>query len=238
MKGEKMDTIKVLLADDHPAVRAGLRTMLEGVPDIEVVAEACNGLEAVEGVARYSPQVALVDLRMPKLDGLQATRQIHHQYPATAVVILTIDDNDARALEAVQAGARGYLLKDASREVIIYTIRAVGRGGALLRSELLPRASTSLTHVATEQRERFQGLVGPLERLTPREREVLYQVVQGHSNKAIAQALVISEDTVKKHVQSLMGKLEATSRTQLAVMAVQYGRMRYEPELVELGVTN
>ncbi len=123
-----MDKIKVLLVDDHPVVREGLRTMLAKTPDIEVVAEASDGFEAIDKVSKYQPQVVLMDLRMPNLDGLEATRRIKSQLPSVSVIVLTIYDNDNYVMDAVRAGAGGYLLKDASEDLLIHTIRAVHSG--------------------------------------------------------------------------------------------------------------
>jgi len=218
-----MDKIRVLLVDDHPVVREGLRTMLATTPDIEVIAEASDGLEAVEKAKELRPHVVLMDLRMPNLDGLEATRRIKSQLASTLVIVLTIYDNDAYIVDAVRAGAGGYLLKDASKDLLIHTIRAVNSGGMLIKTSLLREAMLSLADATVDQsKERHIGATAP-NHLTPRERDVLHLVVEGRSNKEIGRALCISEDTVKKRVQTILSKLGVSDRTQAAVKAVRVG---------------
>ncbi len=218
-----MNKIKVLLADDHPVVREGLRTMLATTEDIEVVAEAGDGFEAVEKVNAHQPHVVLMDLRMPNMDGLEATRRIKSHLPLVSVIVLTVYDNDAYVIDAIRAGASGYLLKDASQELLTHTIRAVNSGGTLIKTSLWREAFTNLADATGAQlKEKLvDGIT--LDELTSRELEVLRLVVQGQSNKEIGQALFISEDTVKKHVQTIMSKLGASDRTQAAVKAVRAG---------------
>ena len=216
-----MDKIKVLLVDDHPVVREGLRTMLATAADIEVVAEASDGLEAIEKVNEYQPHLVLMDLRMPNLDGLEATRRIKSQLASTSVIVLTVYDNDAYIVDAVKAGAGGYLLKDASRDLLIHTIRAVNSGGTLIKTSLLRQAILSATVTAGKGTKGEHSSVTPSNDLTPREREVLRLIVHGQSNKEIGRTLSISEDTAKKHVQSILAKLGVSDRTQAAVKAVR-----------------
>ena len=221
-----MEKIKVLLADDHPVVREGLRTMLSTAADIEVVAEACDGLEAIEKVNESCPDVVLMDLRMPNLDGLEATRRIKSQSSSPAIIILTICDNDAYIVDAVRAGAVGYLLKDASRDLLIHAIHAATSGGMLVKTSLLREAMLNLAGAAAAGQPKGKGTsadAAKLEELTRREREVLRLVVLGRSNKEIGQELSISEDTAKKHVQTIMLKLGVSDRTQAAVKAVRAG---------------
>jgi len=218
-----MDKIKVVLVDDHPVVREGLRTMLSTVPDIEVVAEAGDGLEALEKANEHRPHVVLMDLRMPNLDGIEATRRIKSQLPSTSVIVLTIYDNDAYVVDAVRAGAGGYLLKDASKDLLIHTIRAVNSGGMLIKTSLLREAMLSLSDTAGDRLKEKPGESTALDELTPRERDVLRLLIRGRSNKEIGQALSISEDTAKKHVQTIMLKLGVSDRTQAAVKAVRAG---------------
>ena len=224
-----MEKIKVLLADDHPVVRAGLRTMLETVSDIEVVGEACDGLEAIDKVGECQPDVVLMDLRMPNMDGLEATKRIKSQLSSTAVIMLTICDNDAYIVDAVRAGAVGYLLKDTSRDLLIHAIRAVTSGGMLVKTCLLREAMLSLADAAGERSKSNPAGPSGLAGLTRRENDVIGLVVLGRSNKEIGQELSISEDTAKKHVQTIMLKLNVTDRTQAAVKAVRAERADHQP---------
>ena len=218
-----MDKIKVLLADDHPVVREGLRTMLATTPDIEVVAEASDGLDAIEKANEHQPHVILMDLRMPNLDGLEATRRIKSQLTSISVIVLTVYDNDAYIVDAVRAGASGYLLKDASRDLLVHTIRAVNSGGTLIKTSLLRQAILSTADATGDQsKEKHIDATAP-NSLTPRERDVLRLVIEGQSNKEIGRALSISEDTAKKHVQTILSKLGVSDRTQAAVKAVRAG---------------
>ena len=225
-----MDKIKVLLADDHPVVREGLRTMLSTAADIEVIAEASDGLEAIDKVSECHPEVVLMDLRMPNMDGLEATKRIRVQFPATAVIVLTIYDNDAYIVDAVKAGAVGYLLKDTSRDLLIHAIRAVTSGGMLVKTCLLREAMLSLANAAGDQNKSKSSGPANLDELTRREHDVLRLVVLGRSNKEIGQELSISEDTAKKHVQTIMLKMGVSDRTQAAVKAVRAGLIDHQPE--------
>jgi DNA-binding NarL/FixJ family response regulator len=197
--------------------------MLATAPDIEVVAEAGDGLEAVEKANEHRPHIILMDLRMPNLDGLEATRRIKSQLASTSVIVLTIYDNDAYIVDAVRAGAGGYLLKDASRDLLIHTIRAVNSGGMLIKTSLLREAMLSLADATGDQSKGKHTVAIAPNDLTPRERDVLQLVVQGQSNKEIGRTLSISEDTAKKHVQTILLKLGVSDRTQAAVKAVRAG---------------
>lgn len=218
-----MDKVKVLLADDHPVVREGLRAMLATAPDIEVVAEASDGLEAIDKANECHPDVVLMDLRMPGMDGLEATKRIRSQLSSTAVIVLTVYDNDAYIVDAVKAGAVGYLLKDTSRDLLINAIRSVTTGGMLIKTCLLREAMLSLANASDDQSKSKPAGRDSLDELTRREHEVLRQVVLGRSNKEIGQELCISEDTAKKHVQTIMLKMGVSDRTQAAVKAVRAG---------------
>lgn len=222
-----MEKIKVLLADDHPVVRDGLRTMLSTTPDIEVVAEAGDGFEALDKINEYHPHVVLMDIHMPNLDGLEATRRIKSQTTSTSVIVLTIYENEAYIVDAVRSGASGYLLKDASKELIIHTIRAVNSGGMLIKTSLLRAAFTSLAKANGVHFEDKPAKGAALDGLTEREQNVLGLVVQGQSNKEIGRTLHISADTAKKHMQTIMSKLEVSDRTQAAVKAVRTGLAQY-----------
>ena len=207
-----MGRIRALIVDDYPVVREGLRTMLSTDRTVQVVGEAADGAEAVAMVAEKKPDVVLMDIRMPNMDGVEATRQIKDKYPSTAVIVLTMYDSDAYVIDAVRAGASGYLLKDASRELLLHTIRTVSSGTTLIRTDLLFEAISSLIHPKQAFQETEVSTIQALEELTPREREVLQLVAEGHTNKEIGKELGITEDTVKKHMQSILAKLDTTNR--------------------------
>jgi NarL family two-component system response regulator LiaR len=216
-------TIKILIVDDHPVVRDGLTAVLETQPDFEVVGEAGDGQEAVSQVERLRPDVVLLDLDMPVLDGLGALQQIMKQQPGTKVIIFTVFDTDERILTAVQSGAQGYLLKgDAPRNEIFRAVRTVYEGGALLQpvvaGKLLRQVQTQTTPNGADQ--------SGVEDLTDREQDVLELIGQGMANKEIAQKLVISERTVKFHVSAILAKLGAGNRTEATRIAAQRGLIK------------
>jgi DNA-binding NarL/FixJ family response regulator len=217
------ETIKILIVDDHPVVRDGLNAILETQPDFEVIGEAGDGQEAVAQVERLRPDVVLLDLDMPGLDGLGALQQIMKQRPDTKVIIFTVFDTDERILTAVQAGAQGYLLKgDAPRNEIFRAVRTVYQGGALLQpvvaGKLLRQVQTQTASTGPDQSE--------VEELTEREQDVLELIGQGMANKEIAQKLVISERTVKFHVSAILAKLGAGNRTEATRIAAQRGLIK------------
>jgi DNA-binding NarL/FixJ family response regulator len=199
--------IRVLLADDHGLVRAGLQELLAAAPDIEVVGAAAGGLEAVELAARERPDVVLMDLSMPGLDGIGATRRIQEESPASEVVILTSFSDRERITDALDAGAVGYLLKDADPDELLRGVRAAAVG----ESPLSPKAARQL--IVSRRREAAPSGTA----LTEREREILRLLADGHPNKVIARTLGISEKTVKNHVSRIFQAIGVTDRTQAAL---------------------
>jgi DNA-binding NarL/FixJ family response regulator len=210
-------TTRVLVADDQSMVRAGFRMLLAGEDDIEVVAEASNGLEAIEKAARFGPTVVLMDIRMPELDGLEATRRILAADGDARILILTTFDLDEYVYEALRAGASGFVLKDDSPEQLIAAIRTVAAGDALLSPTVTRRVI-----------QKFAGMPRPapteeLDDLSERERDVFRLMVRGLSNAEIGQELFISETTVKTHVTHILAKLGLRDRVQAVVLAYQTG---------------
>ena len=222
-----MGKIRVLIVDDHPVVREGLHAMLSTDRNIEVVGEACDGAEALAIVEEKEPDVVLMDIRMPNLDGVQATRRIKSQSPSTAVIVLTMYDTDAYVVDAMRAGASGYLLKEASRALMLDTIRAVNSGATLIKTSLLSDAISSLVQSQKGRQGTVASSTEDVEQLTTREREVLKLAAVGYSNKDIAKELNITQDTVKKHIQSILGKLHASSRIHAAIQATRAGIIKY-----------
>jgi len=215
-------TIRVAIADDHAVVRQGLRTFLELQDDMEVVGEAVDGEEAVALVERTAPDVVLLDLVMPRVDGIEATRRIRDVAPATRILVLTSFADDHTVLPAVRAGAAGYLLKDVQPPDLARAIRTVHAGEALLA----PAVATMLVEqlAAEDGTDRTPGRQDEDRvHLTPRELEVLAELARGRANKAIAFELGVAERTVKTHVSNILGKLGFTDRTQAAVYAVEHG---------------
>jgi len=204
--------IRILIADDHPIVREGLTAVLETQPDFVIVGAVASGTQAVERAAELQPDVILLDLALPELDGVAALRQIRAADPAAHVIIFTAFDTDERILAAVQAGAQGYLLKGAPREELFQAIRVVYSGGSLLQPV-----------VAARLLRQFSGAAALPEQLTERELEVLRQLAKGCQNKEIATELWISERTVKFHVSAILAKLAVGNRTEAVSKAAQLG---------------
>lgn len=211
---------RMIIADDHELARAGLRTMLEGDRSLTLVGEATNGREAVALCQELRPDLALLDVRMPEMDGLAAARAIRLVCPQTRVLIVTTHENTDYLLAALKAGAAGYVLKDVTRQDLLSTIRRVLRGESVLSGEIASRALQRMT----DQQKNPTNMQA--ERLTPREREVLEQIVGGHTNRVIAQKLSLSVGTVKIHVEHIIAKLGVADRTQAAVRAVESGLLR------------
>jgi DNA-binding NarL/FixJ family response regulator len=209
--------IRVLVADDQAMVRAGFRMLLGGEPDIEVVAEASNGLEAVDKAARFDPAVVLMDIRMPELDGLEATRRILAADASARVLILTTFDLDEYVYEALRAGASGFVLKDDPPEQLIAAIHTVAAGDALLSPSITKRVIRQFTRIPRAEPSK------ELEELTARELEILRLIAAGLSNAEIGQELFIGETTVKTHVTHILQKLKLRDRVQAVVFAYQTG---------------
>ena len=210
-------TIRVLVADDQSMVRAGFRMLLAGEADIEVVAEASNGLEAVDKARRFSPTVVLMDIRMPELDGLEASRRILAADIGVRILILTTFDLDEYIYEALRAGASGFVLKDDPPEQLLAAVRTVAAGEALLSPAITKRV---IQHYTRAPRPRPPKT---LDDLTERELEVFRLVVRGLSNAEIGQELYISETTVKTHITHILQKLDLRDRVQAVVFAYQTG---------------
>jgi DNA-binding NarL/FixJ family response regulator len=210
-------TVNVLVADDQAMIRAGFRMLLKGEPDITVVAEAATGLEAVEKAARFSPTVVLMDIRMPELDGLEATRRILAADPHARILILTTFDLDEYIYEALSAGASGFVLKDDPPEQLLAAIRTVADGQALLSPAVTTRVIREFARIPRAEPPKEVG------ELTARELEVFRLVVAGLSNAEIARELFISDTTVKTHVTHVLQKLNLRDRVQAVVLAYQTG---------------
>ncbi|MCM3094323.1 MULTISPECIES: response regulator [unclassified Cytobacillus] len=208
--------IKVLIADDHHVVRRGLVFFLKTQPEIEIIGEVKNGLEAVEMLQKIQPDVILMDLDMPVMNGIEATRQIKLNYPDVKILILTSFSDQDHVIPAIEAGASGYQLKDIEPDILVQAIVQLMKG----ENQLHPKATSHLlTHLTNKNSTERQ----PLEELTKRELEVLREIAKGKSNKEIASSLFITEKTVKTHVSNLLSKLELSDRTQAALYAVRHG---------------
>lgn len=214
-----MDAIRVLIADDHLFYREGVRALLADAPDIAVVGEASRGDEAIARAAELAPDVVLMDLKMPGMNGIDATRQILAAQPGVAVLVISMFDDDDSVFAVLRAGARGYLLKDADQDELLRAIHGVRRGEAIFGPPIarrmiqyfagLPRASATAPD--------------PFPELTEREREILALIARGHANQAIAQRLVLSLKTVQNHVSNIFGKLQVASRAEAIVRARDAG---------------
>ena len=211
---EDNNTIRILIADDHPAVREGLSSMLQRQADFEVVGEAADGLAAVQAALSLVPDVILMDLRMPKADGVSAIKSILADNPEIAIIILTTYDDDHMIRTGLQAGARGYLLKDAPREQLFHAIRTAIAGGSVLHPAIAVKLASGLGEPAKSV------LAEPL---TDREYSILTKLAEGFSNKEIAHTLALSENTVKSHVAHIYEKLSVSTRTEAVTAALKLG---------------
>ena len=214
---ESMTKIKVLIVDDHQIVRQGLRTFLELQEDVLVVGEAEDGQVAVEMMQQLNPDVVLMDLVMPRLDGISATRQVKSLGSNVKVIALTSFTEDDKVFPAIQAGASSYLLKDVSPDDLVEAIRAVYRGEARLHPDIARKLMEQVAHQTSSPRESH------VDDLTERELEVINLVAHGLNNQEIAKELVISEKTVKTHISNILSKLQLEDRTQLAIYAIKKG---------------
>jgi len=214
-------TIRVLVADDHDLIRTGLAMILDAQPDVEVVAQAADGREAVALARRLTPDVCLFDIRMPEIDGIEATRQLAGPDVADpmAVVVITTFDLDEYVHGALKAGARGFLLKDAGPELLLQAINAAANGDALIAPNVTVRLLETFANPARSRPAQ------PIEPLTDREEQVLLTVARGHTNGEVADELHISLSTVKTHLASLMRKLGARNRVEIAMWAHETGRV-------------
>lgn len=212
-----MESLRILIADDHPVFRKGMRMLLESMPDMAVVAEATTGQEAVEKITALQPDVALMDLQMPDGGGLAATRQIMEKTPHTRILVVTLFEDEESVFTALRAGARGYILKDADEDEIVRAIRAVAEGEAIFS----PAIATRLIDYFATTRQQAPQEVFP--ELTEREREILTLIARGESNAAIAEQLTISLKTVRNHVSNIYNKLQVADRAQAAIRARDAG---------------
>ncbi|MDF5711724.1 MAG: response regulator transcription factor [Nostoc sp. S4] len=208
--------IKVLLVDDQSLIRQGLRALLELEPDLEIVGEAQNGEEAISLVTEFQPDVVLLDIRMPVMDGVAATQEIQKRFTKTKILILTTFDDNEYVSAALQSGAMGYLLKDTPSEELAVAIRAVYKGYTQLGPGIVKKLLTQFSKPVPTQ---SPPVPSALTELTPREKEVLRLIATGASNREIAQELYISEGTVKNHVTNILNRLNLRDRTQAAIIA-------------------
>jgi DNA-binding NarL/FixJ family response regulator len=212
-----MEPIRLLIADDHAFYREGVRTMLSAVPESEVIGEAATGDEVIALALTLQPDVILMDLKMPGLNGIEATRRILHTSPRIGVLVITMFEDDDSVFAAMRAGARGYLLKDADQDELVRAIKAVYRGEAIFSSSIAQR----MIHYFAALPQTASAMAFP--DLTDREREILHLIAQGESNAVIARQLVLSTKTVQNHVSNIFSKLQVADRAQAIVRARDAG---------------
>ena len=215
-----MEKIKVLIADDHGVVREGLMAMLQAIDVVDVVGEAKNGQDAVEQTRKLLPDVILMDLRMPLMDGVEATRLIKREFPHIGIIALTMNEEQQHVFDLVRAGATGYLLKDSDSSQIVDAIRAIARGDSLIHPSVAGKILAEFSLLA-ENKAQMRSLVD--HDLTEREITVLRLVASGQTNKEVANSLELSEKTIKNHLGNIFHKLHVYDRTQAAVLAIRRG---------------
>lgn len=214
-----MDELKLVIAEDEPVARQAMARLFDLETDIKVVGEAANGEEAIELVRSTMPDVVLMDIRMPKLDGIKATHTIKQEMPNVAIVILTIYDDDSNVFQAIKAGAIGYILKDSPIDDALHAVRAAYRGEGIMHPAIAGRVMKEFARLHNERATDMEVFAD----LTDREKEVLKQVASAKTNKEIAEALFISEKTVKNHISNILFKLQANDRTEAALYAAKHG---------------
>lgn len=210
------DVIRVLIADDHTIVRSGVRLLLEGEADLRVVGEARDGVETLSLVAEYRPDVVLMDITMPGMDGLEATRRIKTRWPDTQVLVLTMHRSDEYFIEMLKAGASGYVLKAAEAGELLHAVRVVARGEIFIYP-------TMARKLVRDYLDRLEGGGGQITQLSPREKEIMRMLADGYTTKEIAEKLVLSPSTIHTHRSNLMCKLGLSSRRELVAYARQRG---------------
>ncbi len=226
-------SIRVLIADDHVFYREGVRALLNNVPDVQVLGEAATGEEVIARATELHPDIILMDLKMPGLNGIEATRRIMQMQPEIGILVITMFDDDDSVFAAMRAGARGYLLKDADREELVRAITAVWRGEAIFSPAIAQRMiqyfSIARPSGGSPQRDGSGQTNGAFSELTEREREILDLIAQGYNNNAIANQLVLSIKTVQNYVSNILSKLQVVDRSQAIVRARQAGYGQEKP---------
>lgn len=218
-----METIRVLIADDHTLFRDGLRALLASIPDIEVVGEAASGKEVIRLAAELQPDVILMDIQMPDLNGIEATRQILRTNPHMGIIVLTMFQDDDSVFAVMRAGARGYVLKGADQAVLLRAVRAVANGESLFSPEIAARLMQFFANLQPAARQEL------FPELTEREREILSLIAEGQTNAEIAEKLVISMKTVRNYVSNIFSKLQVADRAQAAIRAREAGLGSTQP---------
>ena len=219
-ESKQVTLISVLLVDDHALMRAGLRQLLSVEKDIAVIGEACDGFDAIQQIRQLRPAVVLLDIHMPVIDGITLTRQITREFPDTAVIILSMYQQQQQILQAVKNGAKGYLLKTSSIREVTDTIRKVSMGAMCIENDVLATAAIDYRHIINTKQNDDRDSI---EQLTGKEQEIIRHLVEGMNNKEIADKLAYSEKTVKNYLSNIFQKLNLRDRTQVAIFALRHG---------------